>query len=768
MAETTGVSNKSRSESAPHSRGLALRLFMLTCGALFLELMVIRWVPSTLRFVAYYANLMLISSFLGLGIGAIVAGRGWRLFNWFPALLALNVGAILLCRHVVMPGSANEVRFYLLDYPAFSYAALVLLFVLNTSMFVPLGERIGGLFQQLPTLQAYSWDLLGSLCGTLGFGLFSLKFFSPAVGFAAVMLIYLAMQTGLARLWSVVCFALVLAAVVLSGQRAATWSQYYYITVHADDAAGGPVSQPAPNIRTMIDPPIYNVSVNQDFYQQHGTIVLARYTPGLPRTKYVEEMLRSAYLLPYQLRPSPGRVLVVGAGGGIDVEAALLSGATHVDAVEIDRRMVELSRRFNASGVYDSAKVDIHIDDARAFFRRANRGYDLVVFGFLDSQALFNHSSNIRLDGYIYTVQSIRAAYLLLADDGLLALSFVTPQPWLAEKLHDMVLEATRQRPIVYSAGIQTIICAPRGRHNKPPHAIGRFALTSLRRSDIDVPTDDWPYLYLRFKTIPGDYLLVIGTLVAVSVIPILWLRSGGTARHDGHFFFLGMGFLLLETKSITDCSLYFGTTWFVTMIVLAGVLVMVLAANLVAGCIGRFSRALYLPLLISVLALYLVPPDQVLAWPLAARLAWALCAVPLPIFFAGLIFSTTLRDAHDCAAALGANLIGATAGGFSEYLGMSTGTRMLTLLVLAAYGASFLCQRPRGEKDSSSSDAATHNTAAGTRQHKSKNEVQALGFTPRRCPYDLLPDEVCLTICGPAAYNQPLASILSDSMPSH
>ena len=61
-------------------------------------------------------------------------------------------------------------------------------------------------------------------------------------------------------------------------------------------------------------------------------------------------------------------VLVVGAGGGIDVEAALLSGARHVDAVEIDRQMVNLSRRFNASGVYDDPRVAIHIDDARAFF----------------------------------------------------------------------------------------------------------------------------------------------------------------------------------------------------------------------------------------------------------------------------------------------------------------------------------------------------------------------------------------------------------------
>jgi hypothetical protein len=238
---------------------------------------------------------------------------------------------------------------------------------------------------------------------------------------------------------------------------------------------------------------------------------------------------------------------------------------------------------------------------------------------------------------------------------------------------------------------MQTIICAPRGQHRAPPDSVGRFILASVPALGKPVPTDDWPYLYLAERTIPTDYLLVIGTLVVVSMLPILLLRGTHVTRDDGHFFFLGLGFLLLETKSITDCSLYFGTTWLVTMIVLAGVLLMVLAANLVATRIKAFSPRFYLPLFVSVLALYLIPSDWILALPLTGRLTWALLAVPLPIFFAGLIFSTTFRVAQNSAALLGANLIGATAGGFCEYLSMVSGTRALTLLVLVAYGISFL-----------------------------------------------------------------------------
>ena len=77
----------------------AARLFAVSFLALFLELMLIRWVPAVAPIVAYYANLMLISSFLGLGLGAMVARRGWRLFRWFPALLAVTVGFLLLSRN---------------------------------------------------------------------------------------------------------------------------------------------------------------------------------------------------------------------------------------------------------------------------------------------------------------------------------------------------------------------------------------------------------------------------------------------------------------------------------------------------------------------------------------------------------------------------------------------------------------------------------------------------------------------------------------------
>src|SRR5215203_1136509 len=160
-------------------RGLGWRLFALSFAALFLELMLIRWVPAVVRMVAYYANLMLISSFLGLGVGALLARRGRNWFRWFPVLLLVNIGILLACGDRLLAASNVESRFFTQAgaHPVKNFLILVAVFTSNTVLFTPLGQRIGELFHELPPLRAYSWDLGGSLAGTLCFGAFSLFYF---------------------------------------------------------------------------------------------------------------------------------------------------------------------------------------------------------------------------------------------------------------------------------------------------------------------------------------------------------------------------------------------------------------------------------------------------------------------------------------------------------------------------------------------------------------------------------------------------------------
>src|SRR5580700_6256942 len=135
------------SPSSSDRSGMRWEMFALSFTALFLEMMVIRWVPSVVHLVAYYANLMLLSSFLGLGAGAMAAGRRWNLFGWFPVFLACDIGMLLLDRNAVLATSASELHFSELPPSMLHAFTLVRIFAMNALVFLPLGQRMGVLFR---------------------------------------------------------------------------------------------------------------------------------------------------------------------------------------------------------------------------------------------------------------------------------------------------------------------------------------------------------------------------------------------------------------------------------------------------------------------------------------------------------------------------------------------------------------------------------------------------------------------------------------------
>jgi hypothetical protein len=676
-----------------------LRLFALSFLALFLELIVIRWVPGTVRLVAYYANLMLISSFLGIGLGAMLSDRRANLIRWLPSLLAAYVLFLVVSGNVLLPGSSIELRFQAQAVGLVSYLVLVGIFLLNAAVFIPLGEQIGLQFRELANLRAYAWDLAGSLSGTLLFGFFAVTYFSPQIGLAIAMALFALLFPAETRNWrTIALFALVLLVSLASSERRATWSAYSYLSIYAESEEAwrpySPAPEPPADLMTMRDPPSYILSVNQNFYQYHRTNDLRRFTPGTPAYAYADSF-SVPYNIPYEFQPSPKRVAVLGSGGGLDVEAALLHGAQHVDAVEIDPAIVRLAQRYSAAGAYGHPNVRLHVDDARAFFERAEAGYDLVTFGLLDSHGLFSSMANIRLDGFVYTVEGLRGAWNLLNDDGVLTLAFATTdRPWLAGKLYRMMVEATGREPRVYSRPNGKMVLIAEKRAQEPAlNGFQEYVRWSPTAADLASPpaTDDWPYLYLRQRTIPSDYVVVILSLLLISVVAVVRLKPAGTGVEEIHFGALGAGFLLLETKSIVDSSLYFGATWIVSLIVISGVLLMVLLANAVAARLRSFSKLLYAPLLGSIVLVYAMPHDLILSLSFAGRLAWTALAVPIPIFFAGLVFSTTFKRSIQAPAVFGANLVGAMVGGFAEYLGMAFGSRSLVLVVVGAYVVSLL-----------------------------------------------------------------------------
>lgn len=64
---------------AASDRRLALELVTASFVVLMEELSLIRWLPGQVRVLAYYPNLVLLATFLGLGLGCLLAWRrSWR------------------------------------------------------------------------------------------------------------------------------------------------------------------------------------------------------------------------------------------------------------------------------------------------------------------------------------------------------------------------------------------------------------------------------------------------------------------------------------------------------------------------------------------------------------------------------------------------------------------------------------------------------------------------------------------------------------------
>jgi len=71
----------------------ALRLFLTAMSILFVELLLIRWIPANVIYVGFFRNFLLMASFLGIGLG-ILWGRDPRRIRvspFGPLLLALVV-----------------------------------------------------------------------------------------------------------------------------------------------------------------------------------------------------------------------------------------------------------------------------------------------------------------------------------------------------------------------------------------------------------------------------------------------------------------------------------------------------------------------------------------------------------------------------------------------------------------------------------------------------------------------------------------------------
>ena len=550
----------------PALAGPAARLFLTSTTLLFVELLLIRWIPANVIYVGFFSNFLLIASFLGIGLG-ILLGRSERRLPVSPFTLLLFglVVVVLKAQLNVQLSSPGEQIFYGLELnhsADTNFLVLPVLMVAVVALMAILALPLGGLLRSMAPLRAYAIDIAGSLTGIAAFALMSVAGLEPSAWFsvAAALLALLALGKGV-TVWSAVPAAAMagVLALVVSASGKDAWSPYYRITAY-DDA--GRIVSARPDGSGTGTPRHLFVS-------------------GIPHQSMDTAAMAEANELQGQVyRWLPGRtfknVLIIGAGSGTDTTLALKKGAEHIDAVEIDPVIAQVGRRFHPEHPYDDPRVTVHIDDGRSFLRRTTEQYDLIVFALTDSLTLVTSTANVRLESFLYTEESFAAARDRLSPDGVFVMYNWYREPWLVEKLTNMATAVFERPPAIRLPGPTVAVFA-----SGPGIAAAQDAGTlgdavdaqSIGTSRPTPATDDWPFIYLLRPGIAPYYLVALGLLLAFAAVAVAFasrvtkisLRRG----FSPHFFVLGIAFLLLETRSLVTFSLLFGTTWLVNALVL-------------------------------------------------------------------------------------------------------------------------------------------------------------------------------------------------------
>jgi len=724
-----------------------LDLFLISFLILFFELASIRWFGSMVVYLTFFTNIVLLSTFLGMSVGCLAASSRR---NWTRAVMPLLLMAVVLAAGVLwifvnyrgvmvdVGGQQSPQQvFFGTEYRPRDLSKFVVplevlasvFFIVIALVFVGLGQVMGRAFNDShDRLYAYISNIAGSIAGIATFALASYLWSTPLTWFAVVILIwlYFLKDRRLVQLYSAVG---VLVLISFFSYNLSLWAPYQ------KDASSRTLIW-SPYYKIVYSPPARVINTNNISHQAMVDANTAGHGYSIPHL-----LNRDSGGAPFQ------DVLVIGAGSGNDVAAALANGAQHVDAVEIDPAIYNIGRAEHPDHPYEDGRVSIHIDDGRSFVRKTTRRYDLIIYALVDSLVLQSGYSSLRLESFLFTKEAFQDIADRLKPGGVFAVYNVFRQGWIVGRIDKMGGEVFGSRPLVMSlpwvASIHpqdnqnsALTVFLMGRHtpildairrnfdahgsfwinqtprlnsglngfgSSPPAIPGssvsdwnRIAPAAVDVAGINlIPHDDWPFLYLRERMIPGVNARSMLLIAALSMGLIYACSPVRRVRPNWRMFFLGAGFMLIETKSVVHMAVLFGSTWIVNSVVFFAILVMILASNLFVLMVRPKRLWPYYLLLTASLAVnIIVPMSRFLILPGTERVVGSCAVVFVPIFFAGIVFGTLFRDSTQPDIDFGSNIAGAIFGGLCESLSLIIGFNYLLGFAILCYLLSAVARR--------------------------------------------------------------------------
>ena len=295
-------------------------------------------------------------------------------------------------------------------------------------------------------------------------------------------------------------------------------------------------------------------------------------------------------MLPIELTPEGGRIAIVGAGAGRQVQYARRSGrdfeqilAIEIEPAVIDAVRGELADRFDR--VYEDSRVQLEIHEARSYMEQADGRFDLIYLPSVGGypQMMLEPGNMIR------TLESYKTLGQRLTDNGILAIwypSVLDPRTILTEQY-----VRTLERPDIglqvaaYRTASEFLILAGKHADDLPtlqqvqdfyfrPAAaqFGQVFASLFVHTPVEVEKtwdnasftpirDDQPFLagniqhIFSLQQVGTLFILVCGLLSILGGLLLWSLRNKGDPHIPGRSFqqvvlislFIGANFLVIE-----------------------------------------------------------------------------------------------------------------------------------------------------------------------------------------------------------------------------
>lgn len=160
---------------------------------------------------------------------------------------------------------------------------------------------------------------------------------------------------------------------------------------------------------------------SSDFFPFDGDFAALR--RDLPH-RLMFQFWRRGVLVSHYLRRDTGHTaLIIGSAGGQETKAALLYGASQVDAVEMVGTMVDLATGRYAPYIgrlFEQPAVHVHVAEGRSFLRASRTRYDVIeIFSNYTSSGIASGSGALS-PAYLLTTDAFREYFAHLKPDGIL------------------------------------------------------------------------------------------------------------------------------------------------------------------------------------------------------------------------------------------------------------------------------------------------------------------------------------------------------------